>query len=157
MKRFVLPACTTLLLGFTFPLPSLAQTLPSLVQTATNCEQHQETFGFQIPTYATAHQGGAILNIKVLYRLTPDAIAKNDYPDFVPIRKDIDKFFVNYPNSTDYWEIINKKLVQYLLDKYPQMSSLLLEINVMPTPKEPFPRSSTIRSTRSQSCPLMSM
>lgn len=150
MKLLVLPACITLLLSFTFPLPSLAQT-------ATKCEQHQETFGFQMPTYATTHQSGAILNIKVLYRLTPDAIAKNDYPDFIPIRKDIDKFFVNYPNSTDYWEILNKKLVQYLLDKYPQMSSLLLEINVMPTPKEAFPRSSIIRSTRPQSCPLMSM
>lgn len=127
---------------------------PALSQTASNCEQQEEIFTFEVPTYAIQHQGGAILNIKVAYRLTPDAIDKQDYPDFIPIRKDIDNFFVTYPNETDYWEIVNKKLVQFILNKYPQMSSLSLEIVVMPTPREPFRRSSIVRSTRPQGCHL---
>jgi hypothetical protein len=129
-------------------------TLPALSQTVTKCEQHEEIFTFQVPNYPIQHQGGAILNIKVAYRLTPEAIAQNTYPDFIPIRKDIDQFLVNYPNDGDFWEIVNKKLVQFLLDKYPQMSSLNIEMGVLPTPNEPFPRSSIVHSTRPQSCPL---
>lgn len=129
--------------------------LPSFAQTATQCQQNQEIFKFQVPTYAMEHQSGAVLNLKVAYRFTPTAINNNDYPDFVPIRKEIDKFLVNYPNETDYWEIINKKLVHQLLDEYPQMSALQVEINVMPTPQEPFARSSIVNITRPQGCPLI--
>ncbi|MBW4574730.1 MAG: hypothetical protein KME08_05540 [Aphanothece sp. CMT-3BRIN-NPC111] len=149
MKRGLLLTSTVLILSLNvFILPALSQTSQQ------KCEQQEEIFTFQVPTYAIQHQGGAILNIKVAYRLTPEAIAQKDYPDFVPIRKDIDKFLVNYPNETDYWEIVNRNLVKYLLDKYPQMSSLSLELGVMPTPQEPFARSSIIKSTRPQSCQL---
>jgi hypothetical protein len=108
-------------------------------------------FGFQIPTYATQHDGAPIINIKVTYRYLPNAIAKNDYPDFVPIRKDIETFIANYPNHTDFWEIVNKKLVQFILDKYPQLSSLMVRIDI---PNQTFPRFSVIRSTRPQACPV---
>jgi hypothetical protein len=127
---------------------------PSLSQTVTECEQHQEIFTFELPNYPMQHHGGSILNIKVAYRLTPETIAQNTYPNFVPIRKDIDNFLVNYPNDGDFWETVNKKLVQFILDKYPQMSSLNIEIGVLPTQKWPFPRSSIVHSTRPQSCPL---
>ncbi|MEA5579370.1 hypothetical protein [Anabaena sp. UHCC 0451] len=127
---------------------------PALSQTVLKCEQHQEIFTFQVANYPIQHQGGAILNLKVAYRMTPEAIAQNAYPDFVPIRKDIEKFFVNYPNESDFWEILNKKLVQIVLDKYPQMSSLSIEIGVMPTVQEPVHRSSIVQSTRPQRCPL---
>lgn len=133
--------------------PAIAQALPT--QTSSQCDRQQEMFTFQVPNYAISHQGGAILNIKVAYRLTPEAIAKNDYPDFVPIRKEIGNYLTNYPNNTDYWEIVNKNLVKRLLDKYPQMSSLSIELGVMPTPNEPFARSSIVRSTRPQGCPIV--
>lgn len=148
MKRRFWLTSTILILSCNVP------TLPSLSQTAPKCEQPEEIFTFEVPTYAIQHQGGAILSIKVAYRLSPEAIAQQNYPDFVPIRKDIDKFLVNYPNETDFWEIVNRRLVQFLLDKYPQMSSLSLEIDVMPTPKEPFRRSSIVKSTRPESCTL---
>jgi hypothetical protein len=138
---------TSLILSFGSPLISLSAT-------PTNCDQYEEIFGFQMPTYATQHQGGAILNIKVAYRYMPDAIANNDYPDFVPIKKEIDKFFLSYANKTDFWEIVNKKLVQFILDKYPQLSSLMVEIDVDPTPKETSHRFSKIRRTRPQACSM---
>ncbi len=148
MNRRILIASTALIISFNiFTLPSLSQTNPQ-------CEQQEEDFTFEVPTYAIQHQGGAILNIKVAYRLTPEAITQKAYPDFVPIRKDIDRFFVNYQNETDYWEIVNRNLVQFILDKYPQMSSLKIQLGVMPTPNEPFSRSSIVRTTRPQMCSL---
>jgi len=130
--------------------------VPAFSETTIKCEQYQEVFGFQIPVYATQLQDGALLNIKVTYRLTPEAIAKNYYPDFIPIRKDIEKFLSSYKNKGDFWEIINKNLVEFLLEKYPQMGSLVISINVSPTPKEPMPRFSQVSSTRPASCPLIS-
>ena len=129
-------------------------TLPALSQILTQCEQNQEIFAFQVPNYAIQHQGGAILNLKVAYRVTPEAIAQNDYPDFIPIRKDIDNFLVNYPNEKDYWEIVNKKLVKFTLDKYPQIASLKIEMGVFPTPNEPFSRSSIVTITKPQNCAI---
>ncbi len=133
--------------------PAIAQNLPA--QNLSQCDRQQEIFSFQIPNYAISHQDGAILNIKVAYRLTPEATTKNDYPDFVPIRKEVGTYLTNYPNNTDYWEIVNKNLVKRLLDKYPQMSSLSIELGVMPTPNEPFARSSIVRSTHPQGCPVV--
>lgn len=145
MKRKLLLASTAFLI-------SLNVFSPSSAQTVNKCEQYQEAFTFQIPNYAVTHQGGAILNIKVAYRFTPDAITQKGYPDFVPVAKDIQQFFSNYPNDSDYWEIMNNKLAKFLLAKYPQMSSVSLEIGVSPTQKVPFHRSSVISSTRPQAC-----
>jgi hypothetical protein len=137
--------------------PALAESQLQVSSTPilSQCNSHQETFAFQVPTYAIQHMGGAILNIKLAYRLTPEAIAKNDYPDFMPITKEIDHYLTQYPNETDYWEIVNKNLVQHLLSTYPQMSSLNLELGVMPTPKASFARFSTVRHTRPQGCPIV--
>ncbi len=129
-------------------------TLPAIAQTAPLCEQHEEIFAFEVPTYKVQHQGGATLGIKVAYRLTPDAIATEDYPDSIPLQKNIENFLGNYPNQTDYWEILNKNLVQSLLEQYPQMSSLRVELDIMPTLQEPFRRSSIVKSTRPQSCQI---
>lgn len=129
---------------------TIAQT--SLAQTAPECDRQQEIFAFQLPNYATLHQGGAILNVRVVWRLTPEAIAKNDYPDFIPIKKEIDSYLANYPKNNDYWEIVNKKLVKRLFDKYAQMDSLSIHLEVMPTSNAPYPRSSIVRSTRPQGC-----
>jgi hypothetical protein len=145
---------TLLTISSIFIISVSGLTLPTLAQNAPNCAMQEEIFTFDLSTYATAHQGGAILNIKVAYRLTNEAVAKQDYPDFVPIRKDIDNYLVNYHAENDYWEIVNRKLVQFILDKYPQMSSLRVEMDVMPTPKWPFRRSSIVQSTRPQSCQI---
>jgi hypothetical protein len=76
-----------------------------------------ESWSFQINDYAIEHQGNAIIDIDVSYDYI-DGIGVPDplqYPDFVPIYKFIDNFLVNYPNETDFWEILNKNLVQSLL------------------------------------------
>jgi hypothetical protein len=78
-----------------------------------------EGWSFKFDNYAIKHQGKAVLDLEVSYRYK-NGIGKSklmNYPDFVPIYKFIDNFFVNYPNETDYWEILNKRLVESLLTK----------------------------------------
>lgn len=78
-----------------------------------------EGWSFKFDNYAVKHQGKAVLDLEISYRYK-NGIGKSklmNYPDFVPIYKFIDNFFVNYPNETDYWEILNKKLIESLLTK----------------------------------------
>ena len=78
-----------------------------------------EGWSFKFDNYAVKHQGKAVLDLEISYRYK-NGIGKSkliNYPDFVPTYKFIDNFFVNYPNETDYWEILNKKLIESLLTK----------------------------------------
>jgi hypothetical protein len=78
-----------------------------------------EGWSFKFDNYAVTHQGKAVLDLEISYRYK-NGIGKSklmNYPDFVPIYKFIDNFLVNYPNETDYWEILNKRLVESLLTK----------------------------------------
>jgi hypothetical protein len=76
-----------------------------------------ESWSFKIDDYAIEHQGKAVIDIDVSYDYI-DGIGVPDpfqYPDFVPVQKYIENFLVNYPNETDFWEILNKNLVKSLL------------------------------------------
>jgi len=97
------------------------------------------------------HQGEAnTLNIKVSYEYNA-GIANNQYPDFIPIRNDVDKFLTNYPDETTFWEIVNKEVTAMLLEKYPALASVTCEIQVTPSVKYQFTRGSIITRHRRQS------
>ncbi|TAF53635.1 MAG: hypothetical protein EAZ60_19565 [Oscillatoriales cyanobacterium] len=102
-----------------------------------------EAWDFKIPNYSIAHQGLNNLNIDVKYQYKP-GITQAEYPDFVPIYKSIDDFLVNYPNETDFWEILNKNLTQKLLAQNPGLDSLEISIEVLPTNKLPYERASIV-------------
>ncbi|MEM7581562.1 MAG: hypothetical protein AAF316_17340, partial [Cyanobacteria bacterium P01_A01_bin.80] len=82
-----------------------------------NIKKLEESFSFQLNDYQIEHQGNAVLDISVDLDFQ-EGIGVDDpfeYPDFVPIANFIDDFLVNYPNETDFWEILNKNLAQTLL------------------------------------------
>jgi sugar lactone lactonase YvrE len=107
-----------------------------------------ENWAFDFKNYTIDHQGLNTLNIKIGYELKP-GITKNEYPDFVPIYKSIDNFLVNYPNETDFWEILNKNLSQKVLDENPALTDVTLQLEILPTDRLPYDRTSTV--FRSQS------
>jgi len=108
-----------------------------------------EEFSFLIEDFKINHQSELNnLNIKVRLRYE-NRISESKYPDFRAIAKDIEEFLNNYPNKTDYWEILNKKLTLLVLKKYRMLSSITTEIQVSPSPKVSYLRSSIV--TRSQS------
>jgi sugar lactone lactonase YvrE len=107
-----------------------------------------EKWAFNFKDYTIDHQGLNTLNIKVDYGLKP-GITKNEYPDFVPIYKSIDNFLLNYPNETDFWEIVNKNLTEKVLDENPVLTDISIQLEVLPTDRLPYERTSTVFRSRS--------
>ena len=122
------------------------------------CVANQENFGFTLPDYPIEHQGWAMLDITVDYRMaptSPNEIKPEIYPNFVPIVEKIDKFMKDYPNETDYWEILNKKLAQSILEEYPTIVSIKIRIDVKKTLGANYNRHSIITMTKPNSCPIL--
>ena len=79
----------------------------------------EENFSFQLLDYEIEHQGEAVIDLSVEWDLIEGIGEDNpfEYPDFIPIRDYVTNFLVNYPNETDFWEILNKNLVTSLLSE----------------------------------------
>jgi len=123
---------------------------PIIVESAPQVEVRQarsqgnhlvEEFSFSIKDFKVDHQGQNNLNISVRYTYRAN-MAVSDCPDFRLIAKDIETFLTNYPNETDYWEIVNKKITALILEKYSTLVSVTSQIEVSPTPTIPYLRSS---------------
>ncbi len=131
---------------------------PAVSKNLADCAANQESFGFFLKEFPVEHQGYALFNIEVTYRInTPiETIDPKVYPDYVEVSQEVEKFLVEYPNESDYWEIMNKKLAIFLLNTYPSLSSVQIKIDVMPTtPKTKYERFSEVLITRPDSCPLL--
>lgn len=125
----------------------------SATQVAQSTQRHRgngrliEEFSFLIKDFKVDHQGQNTVNINVKYRYKTN-ISLKDYPDFRWLAKDIEGLLTNYPNETDYWEIVNKKITQALLDKYPAVVAITCEITVSPNESVPYLRTSTTTRVR---------
>ncbi|MUG93792.1 hypothetical protein F7734_15765 [Scytonema sp. UIC 10036] len=120
------------------------------VEVNANLREMTEDFDFQLENYRILHHGFVHdINVNVRYQYVK-GISNGQYPDFLKLEEDIKQFLVQYPNETDYWEIINKELAKMLLVKYPQLSSITIKIHVHPDAKVTKPRSSTVTLTRYQ-------
>ena len=82
----------------------------------------KETFSFSIEDYYIEHQGTAILDVDVTldFKKSKGQRQPEDYYEFQQIIHYIDNYLVDYPNETDYWEILNTNLATSLItDKIP--------------------------------------
>ncbi|XGB43291.1 MAG: hypothetical protein LVS60_05815 [Nodosilinea sp. LVE1205-7] len=131
---------------------------PAVAKNLTDCSTNQESFGFFLKEYPIEHQGFALLNVAVTYRLNTsmETIDPTLYPEYVGVVQSLEKFLVNYPNESDYWEVMNKKLASFLLNQYPSLASIRIKIDVMPTtPRTKYERFSEVLVTRPDNCPLL--
>ncbi|HSF75052.1 MAG TPA: NHL repeat-containing protein [Microcoleus sp.] len=135
------------LTGMDFPVSDSAG-VPELTLSQTSSLFPDENWAFNFKDYTIEHQGLNTLNLKVDYGLKP-GITPNEYPDFVPIYQSIDNFLVNYPNETDFWEVVNKNLTEKVLNENPVLRDVTIKLEVLPTERLPYERASTV--FRSQS------
>jgi hypothetical protein len=106
-----------------------------------------EEFSFEINNFKTDHQGESVLNIEIKLRFRQN-MQTADYPDFRGMAKYVENFITNYPNETDYWEVVNKKMTQMLMDKYPVLISINSRIQISPQKEIPYSRASTTTRMR---------
>jgi hypothetical protein len=107
-----------------------------------------EEFSFQIKDFKMDHQTQTNnLNISISYHYKIN-IQKSEYPDFRWLAKDVQTLLGNYPNKDDYWEIVNKHITSLLLNKYPAITSVTVELKVDPSSLIPYVRSSRVTRER---------
>ncbi len=107
-----------------------------------------EQFTFLIKDFKIDHQGeNNNLNITIRYRYK-NGITKPEYPDFTVVAKDIETLLANYPNDDDYWEILNNKVTSMVLEKYSTIANITSELQVSPSPKNHYLRSSIVTRER---------
>jgi hypothetical protein len=112
------------------------------VATTTKSSVLIEQFSFLIKDFKIAHQGeNNNLNITISYRYKAH-LSNAEYPDFTLIARDIETLLTNYPNEQDYWEILNKKITLMVFEKYPAITRITSQMQVSPSPKNPYQRSS---------------
>ena len=119
-----------------------------VVQKQQNGGSLSEEFSFLLKDFKIDHQGETnTLNISISYRYVVN-IANSDYPDFRWLAKDVETLLSNYPNKTDYWEIVNKQITSLLMKKYPALASVTCEMTVDPSQQVPYTRSSRVTRNR---------
>ncbi len=76
-----------------------------------------ESWTFAMDDYVVQHQGLHVIDLEVSYDYRPGIGSDNpfEYPNFLPLATYINNFFLQYPNETDFWEIVNRKLVEGLM------------------------------------------
>ena len=108
----------------------------------------REEFNFDIKDFKMDHQGEVqTLNIKVSL-LYVNGVSDKAYPDFRVIAGEVEGYLNKYPNKTDYWEVLNKKLTALILDHYPVISRVTSEIKVSPSAGVPYLRGSIVTRLR---------
>ncbi len=116
--------------------------------TSRDASQLVEEFSFLIKDFKVDHQTENInLNISISYRYVAN-IGNTEYPDFRLLAKDVETLLTNYPNESDYWEVVNKQLTSMLLKKYPTILSVTSELTADPTRLDPYVRSSRVTRAR---------
>ena len=107
-----------------------------------------EQFSFLIKDFKIDRQGeNNNLNITIWYRYKAH-LSNAEYPDFMLIAKDIETLLKTYPNEEDYWEIVNKKITLMVLEKNPAIAKITCQMQVSPSPKDPYLRSSIVTRDR---------
>lgn len=149
MNRFTLAqliCCNALLwVALGFSSATNAQQRPAKARHADNV---REEFSFTLRDFKVNHQAETnSLNIHVQYAYKT-GIKESEYPNFIPMAKDVEQFLTAYPNENTYWEIVNKELTKLVLDKYPALSSITCEIEVAPSRHHPYTRASRVSRQR---------
>jgi hypothetical protein len=108
----------------------------------------EEKFRFEMPRLEMDHHGEKKtldLSVSFRYRNSLEVL-----PDFRIFEREIAGFLASYPNKVDYWEIVNRKLVQRLLELHPNLEELAITIAVRANDSIGFERASTVAMRRPQ-------
>jgi|GEM_PF-3382014 len=91
-----------------------------------------QNWSFSVKGYAVEHHHMAnTVNIAVKYSLKESSTALNT-ANFTPLLNRVTQFLVEYPNEDDYWEVVNCRLTETILQEHSEMRSLTISLEVLP-------------------------
>lgn len=117
----------------TVPTPSFSSVI--------NDSDSEERIGFSLKSLSIYHQGEwRNLSVDLDYLSNNEGKAV----DVVRVRNYVRLFLEEFPNTTDFWEVMNKKLVHEITDEFPEIRRLTSQLSLAPDNSLSFPRRSTI-------------
>lgn len=101
-----------------------------------------ERAGFFVRDLKICHQGEwRNLTVNLEYESEVNGSAMN----IQNVRNHVKNFLEDFPNTTDFWEIMNTKLVTSLFGEFPDIISLKSVLSLAPDRTLLFPRESTVQ------------
>ena len=101
---------------------------------------------FTIENYPIEHQGKNTLDIRIDYRQKDNQKSATIFQEQT-FAHQLHQLIFNYPNETDFWEVLNYQLTQELLAQNPNLSSISITLAVYPNQEFPYYRASTVTRT----------
>lgn len=114
--------------------------------TASKIKDHQSTekLGLSVNNLEICHQGNwRTMTFNFQYQADPLG-ASNQVGE---VRNFVHQFLENYPNTKDFWEVMNTKLVLSLAEKFPDIKTLQSKLAIAADKDFSFPRESTVYYT----------
>jgi len=113
------------------PRPRVSDTCISTV-TVTDQNPMLETWQFLSTHIPVHHQVRELVNVSVRYTYK-SKITAQEYPDFVPIQRQITETLSTSSHSLNSWETIDRQLAESVLAEHPALTDVTLELEVLPT------------------------
>lgn len=133
--------------------PDLAQKTIVAQPAASAVFPIEKHWNFEVKNYVIEHhQGFQPLNVTIDYRSNQGVAAKADalYVEmYAETYAEMDDFLTRYPNEDDYWEVVNRELAKTLLRTNPDLASVSITLEVLPTEHIPYDRASIVTQSRS--------
>jgi len=92
----------------------------------------KESITLPISMYAIEHQGPQVIDLstKLYYN---ESLGIREYPPFEEIYAMLFKLMEDYPIESDYWETLIKSISADILEAFPQLSAIDMDMRVYPT------------------------
>ena len=91
----------------------------------------KESFQFTKLNYLICQKTFQTLDLHVTWDLKDNPDPTKDYPDYQWVDNEMDIFFKKYPISITEWKTLKPALQFHLLEKFPSLASINIEINVV--------------------------
>ena len=75
-------------------------------------------------------------------------LRNDEYPDYRLLARACEDFLANFPDKKAFWEIVNKELTAALLERFPALATITVELHVAPTAAITQSRTSTVTRHR---------
>ena len=102
----------------------------STVKYDRNVDVLKESFQFTKLNYLICQNSFHSLDLRVTWDVLDNPNPSTDYPDYQWVDEAMETFFNEHPVSITEWKILKPELQVYLLDKFPTLSSIDIDIKI---------------------------